>query len=182
MKTLFIMAALAALPYASAHAGKTDVQVRQVAVQQWEPAEEDQLRIKLLSYQYLQAKESQDYEAAFAAFSDTTAAAIDFKSWKANQRKFKAAAGAEVSSLFTRVTWYDNPSNAPLSGIFAAVDYSSVYANISIHCGYLMWHKKDDGSFELIREEQNHIDNATQKKLSAGEIADIKAKFGCKAP
>jgi len=182
MKSIFIMAALAALPYATAYAGKTDVQVHQVAVQKWEPAEEDQLRIKLLSYRYLQAKESQDYDAAFAAFSDTTAAAIDFNTWKANQQKFKAAAGAEVSSMFTRVTWYDNPSNAPLSGIFAAVDYSNVYANITIHCGFLVWHKTDDGQYRLIREEENHIDKSTQKKLSESEIADIKAKFGCKGP
>ncbi len=148
--------------------------------QKWEPSEQDQLKIKLLSYQYFQAKDNGDFNTAFEVYAESAKAIIDFNDWKANLVKFYTVAGTGISRTPTRITWYNNPANAAVSGIFAAVDYSSTFANINIHCGYLMWHKKDNGNFELIREEQNYLDTATQKKLSESEITDIKAKFGCR--
>ncbi len=174
---LVLLLAFFALPLS---ATPTEDPGKLVSEQKWEPSEQDQLKIKLLSYQYFQAKDNGDYKTAFDTFSEEMASVIDFNDWKANLVKFYAAAGAGISRTPTRITWYNNPANASVSGIFAAVDYTSTFANIDINCGYLMWHKKSDDSFELIREEQNYLDTATQKKLSDSEIADIKAKFGCR--
>ncbi len=185
--TLFVLLAFTALSLSAASTldpGKpaNDVMADEKlsTEQKWEPSEQDQLKIKLLSYQYFQAKDNSDYKTAFESFSKDMASAIDFNNWKSNLIKFYGIAGTLKSRTPTRITWYNNPANASVSGIFAAVDYSSTFANINIHCGYLMWHKKDDGNFELIREEQNYLDTTTQKKLSESEITDIKAKFGCR--
>ena len=183
--TLFVLLlAFTALPLSALQVANTGVQVPQIEESEleakWEPSEQDQLKIKLLSYQYFQAKDNSDYKTAFESFSKDMASAIDFNNWKSNLIKFYGIAGTLKSRTLTRITWYNNPTNAAVSGIFAAVDYSSTFANINVHCGYLMWHKKDDGNFELIREEQNYLDTATQKKLSDSEVADIKAKFGCR--
>ncbi len=182
--TLLVLLAFTAPPLSAVQVANTGVQVPQIKESElevkWEPSEQDQLKIKLLSYQYFQAKDNSDYKTAFESFSKDMASAIDFNNWKSNLIKFYGIAGTLKSRTPTRITWYNNPANASVSGIFAAVDYSSVFANIEIDCGYLMWHKKDDGSYELIREEQNYLDTATQKKLSESEITDIKAKFGCR--
>ena len=182
--TLFVLLAFTALPLSAVQVANTGVQVPQIEESEleakWEPSEQDQLKIKLLSYQYFQAKDNSDYKTAFEVYAESAKAIIDFDDWKANLVKFYTVAGTGISRTPTRITWYNNPANASVSGIFAAIDYSSTFANINIHCGYLMWHKKDDGNFELIREEQNYLDTTTQKKLSESEITDIKAKFGCR--
>ena len=92
---------------------------------------------------------------------------------------FNANAGAKIYLTFTRISWYENPVKDPVSGIFVAVNYSGVFTNVDIQCGSLMWHKKIDGNFELIREEQNYIDKSSQEKLNANDINQVKAKFGC---
>jgi hypothetical protein len=184
IKTVFICFALATTDWSVAQASLTDVQAQLVEESKfepkWEPSEQDQLKIKLVSYQYLQAKENGEFETAFKAFSDENASAIEFKTWKYDQLIFNATAGASVDRTFTRVSWYESSPDNALPGIFVTVDYSSIFTNIDIQCGMLMWHKNVDGNFELIREQNNFIDKETQKKLSASEIEQTRDKFGCK--
>lgn len=183
---LFLLLALYARPLSAEQSVNTDVPVAQIAEskleQKWEPSEQDQLKVKLLSYQFLKAKNDGDYNAAFEVFTESTKSTIDFKQWKYNLVVFNATAGANVDTTFTRISWYENSPEESLSGVFATVDYSSVYTNVDIACGNLMWHRNDDGNFELIREQENFIDKSSQEKLSETEIAETKTKFGCKDP
>lgn len=146
----------------------------------WEPSEQDQLKIKLVSYQYLQAKDNGEFETAFKAYSTENASAIEFKTWKYNQLIFNATAGAVIDRTFTRISWYESSPDNALPGVFATVDYTSIFSNIDIQCGMLMWHKKDDGSFELIRDQNNFLNKETQSTLSDSEIEQTKTEFGCK--
>jgi hypothetical protein len=184
MKSLFFVAVLTTMPFSVAQTSKIEAPVIQTdeiqAEQKWEPSEQDQIKVKLLSYQFLKAQDDGDLNAAFGLFSESTKTSIDFKQWKYNQLVFNATAGAVIDRSFTRISWYENSPVESLSGIFATVDYSSVYTNVDIACGNLMWHKKDDGNFELIREQENFIDKSTQEKLSEIEISETKTKFGCK--
>ena len=186
MKSLFVLIALIALPFSVAQASKTDAPVAQIEErkleQTWEPSEQDQLKVKLLSYQFLKAKNDGDFNSAFEVFTENTKSTIDFKQWKYNLVVFNATAGANVDTTFTRISWYENSPEESLSGVFASVDYSSVYTNVDIACGNLMWHRNDDGNFELIREQENFIDKSSQEKLSETEIAETKTKLGCKDP
>ena len=151
-----------------------------ISVPKWEPSEQDQLKIKLVSYQYLQAKDNGEFETAFKAYSTENASAIEFKTWKYNQLIFNATAGAVIDRTFTRISWYESSPDNALPGVFATVDYTSIFSNIDIQCGMLMWHKKDDGSFELIRDQNNFLNKETQSTLSDSEIEQTKTEFGCK--
>lgn len=183
MKFLFILATLTALNISNVQAGNPDapvIPVSTTSVQKWEPSEQDQIKVKLLSYQFLKAKDDGDFNVAFGLFSESTKSSIDFKQWKRNQVIFNATAGAVIDRLFTRISWYENAPDEALPGIIAIVDYSGVFTNVEIQCGNLTWHMKADGNFELIREQENFIDKASQAKLSDSEITEIKVKFGCK--
>ena len=85
---------------------------------------------------------------------------------------FRAKGSSDVD--FTRMTWYQNPPDAELPGIFVAVDYSARLSNIGTRCGTLMWHRLADGGFELIREQDKSIGKADQSK--------IKSQPGCTQP
>lgn len=184
MKFLLILLAFTSLPLSTEQLLNTDVPVVQAeenkSEQKWEPSEQDQLKIKLVSYQYLQAKDNAEFETAFKAYSNENASTVEFKTWKYDQLIFNATAGALLDRTFTRISWYESSPDNALPGVFATVDYSSIFSNIDIQCGMLMWHKKVDGNFELIREQNNFLDKEAQSKLSESEIAETKVKFGCK--
>ena len=184
MKSLFVLIALIALPFSVAQASKTELPFAQIEEsqleQKWEPSEQDQLKVKLLSYQFLKAKNDGDFKSAFELFSTSTKSSIDFKQWKYKLLVFNATAGANLESTFTRISWYENSPEESLKGIFATVDYSSVFTNVNIACGTVMLHKKEDGNFEIISEQENFIDKSSQEQLSETEITETKTKFGCK--
>jgi hypothetical protein len=189
MNIIFALALLIALPLSAASTEDLVKPTNSIVADEkpspekkWEPSEQDQLKIKLLSYQYLQAKDNGEFDAAFSAMAENTKSAIDFKKWKYNIVLFNATAGAKIDRTFNRISWYENPAKDPASGIFSIVNYSSVFTNVDIQCGILIWHKKIDGNFELIREQENYIDKASQEKLSVSEITHIKAKFACIVP
>lgn len=182
-KILFIFTALTALFIPAVRASSTNASVipdSDSSAQLWLPSEQDQLKVKLLSYQFLNAKENGELETAFKAYSKENAATIEYKKWKYDQLIFNATAGALIDRSFTRISWYESSPDNSLPGVFATVDYSSIFTNIDIQCGMLMWYKKPDGNFELIREQENFIDKSSQAKLSEIEISETKTKFGCK--
>lgn len=85
---------------------------------------------------------------------------------------FRAKDGSDVG--FTRMTWYQNPPDAALPGIFVAVDYAAVLPGTGTRCGTLMWHRLADGGFELLRDQDKTIDKADRKHTDTGP--------GCKSP
>ena len=162
MKTVFALALLIALPLSAAPPVKPVAPAVQTA---WEPSEADVLKAKLFSYLYFQAKSNRDFKTAFDTFAKTTASGMDYKKWKAGQEKFYASAGVELDRTFYRMTWYQNPPDAELPGIFVAVDYSARFTGIGSRCGTLMWHRLADGGFELIRDQDESLDKTAQKNI-----------------
>ncbi len=64
----------------------------------------------------------------------------------------------------------------------SSYDLGEDFTNVELQCGNLLWHKKADGHFELIREQEHFIDKASQEKLTPSEITQLKVQFGCKQP
>ncbi len=139
--------------------------------------EQDQM-IERLTYTYLAAKDSQKYREAYALFSPTQQTAVAFDSWAASTGQFNAKAGKVLSRRVKKITWYTNPPGVT-PGLYAAADYSGTFENVDINCGFVAWQKQADGSFLVTREEQNSIDNETLKKVPPGDLARIRAQFGC---
>ena len=77
-----------------------------------------------------------------------------------------------------KTTGYNNAGLSADSGIFAAVEYVSMFDNIGLHCGYVAW-KQKRGKYQLVREEENYVDKATLAMLSASDIEKLKKQFTC---
>jgi hypothetical protein len=77
-----------------------------------------------------------------------------------------------------KVTIYRS-SQSGTPGTYAAVDFTGRYANADTYCGYLVWSEQADGSFLLMREEENYIYNATAARLTAEQRAKMRGVFRC---
>ncbi|WP_422087922.1 DUF4019 domain-containing protein [Variovorax sp.] len=141
--------------------------------------EEDQKQVELLTYQYLKAKDAGDFAKAYGFFADSMKATASQESWSGAGRKFSAIAGPATSRRIRKITRYDNPPSAPRPGVYIAADLVSQFQNIDIHCGYVVWRGQPDGSFQVIREEANYIDRATQQRMTPEQLAAFKASARC---
>jgi hypothetical protein len=104
------------------------------------------------------------------------------ESWKIGKRSFQQLAGDPVEIKITKVTVYDNPATAPEPGLYVAADYSNVYRNAPIHCGYLMWFRSIGGEFRITREETGHVTAEQLKTIPSSQIPEIKQKLRCVSP
>lgn len=138
---------------------------------------QDQL-IERQTYAYFAARDGQKYQEAYALFSPLLKQTLPFEHWKSMSEKFNAQAGAVLSRKVKKITWYKDPPSAE-PGVYAAADYVSQFAHIKIHCGYLVWHQQNDGSFLLMHEEENYIGTALQQKLKPAELKKARAELGC---
>jgi hypothetical protein len=145
------------------------------AASAWRPTEEQQQQIQSQTYEYFAAKDTRDYKQAYAFWSTAT----PFEQWSSAAEKFDAQAGQVRNRVVKKITWYKDPPQAPAPGVYAAADFSSQFANIEIHCGFVVWYQGQDGRFRVIREEQNYIDKVMQQKLAPNDLAAVRAKFGC---
>jgi len=120
--------------------------------------------------------------AAYAMFDHCMKESAHFDSWAANAKSQHGKAGRVLNRRVLKITWYKDPPSASEPGIYAAADFSGQFENDPIYCGYLAWHRGTDGSYRIIREEENYIDKGTIAKMAQTEVKTLAAKFGCSAP
>ena len=137
-------------------------------------------QVEQLTMSYFGARDERRYPDAYALFAPAQKQAVALVSWQANVEAFNARAGALRQRAIRNITWYlDPPQAAP--GVYAAVDFDSQFANMAVHCGFVAWQQQKDGSFLLVREEENSLDKATAQKLQPAELEKVRARLGCKA-
>jgi len=127
---------------------------------------------------YLAAKDAGRFSDAYTQFTPTQKAAVPFARWEADMRTVYGQAGTPQGRTLKKVTWYKNPANAP-PGVYAAVDFSSQFAELSLHCGFVAMHLQMDGSFGVAREEENSIHRREMAKLSPEALQRIRAQYRC---
>jgi hypothetical protein len=128
---------------------------------------------------YLKDKQAGRFDRAYALIAPSMRAYLTPELFRDGAAKFSAEAGKPAEPDFTRFTWYRDPSDAPEPGLYAAVDFTGHYADLALMCGYLMWHKLPDGSFRLVREEQNYIDKAGAQQMVPERRQKLPELFGC---
>lgn len=132
-----------------------------------------------LSRTYFSAKDEARYQEAYALLAPSLQQMTSFARWSFLAQLFNGSAGQVLHRDIRKVTWYkDPPQTAP--GIYAAVDFSSQFENVNVHCGYIVLSEQADGSFQVIREEENFVDKVTEGKLKPGELDKFRAQFKCK--
>jgi hypothetical protein len=146
--------------------------------QQWQPTAEQRELVVRDVLAYLAAKDSQRFADAYAQFTPLQKSTVPFGRWEADMRVVYGQAGAAEGRTLKKVTWYKNPANAP-PGIYAAVDFSSQFAELSLHCGFVAMQQQLDGSFGVAREEENSIPRREMSKLSPEALQRIRAQYRC---
>ena len=57
--------------------------------------------------------------------------------------------------------------------------FSSEFQNLALQCGYVVWQEQPDGSFAIVRKEDNVIEKTTMTKLKPEDLERIRAQFRC---
>ena len=144
------------------------------------PASEEQIkRVEGLTSKYFAAKDQGRYQEAYDMQAASQKAVAPFAQFKERVEAFNARAGAARNRSVKKVTWYRNPPQvAP--GLYAAVDFTSEFANLVVHCGFVAWHQQPDGNFLVVREEENSVDKVTAHKMTTESLDEVRAQFRCK--
>jgi hypothetical protein len=143
----------------------------------WRPTDVQASAVLSRTRAYFDARDTGKIEEAYAMFSPSQRATVPLTAWRNAIDAFNARAGAPRGRLVRKVTWYKDPPQR--TGIYAAVDFSSQFDGLALHCGYVIWQAQSDGTFALAREEDNVIDRAMAKKLQPGQLEQIRAQFRC---
>lgn len=145
----------------------------------WHPSATDERMVIKLTNEYFGAKDTGRIETAYAMFSDANKRAVSFKNWSASVEEFNQKAGKASSRTIKKITWYDNPWDAPLPGFYAAVDFEGKTQNFAVYCGFLIWHRAEDGWYRLMREESGVLPNEIAEKYR-NNLDDVKRQLGCR--
>lgn len=131
------------------------------------------------SYAYFTAKDGGRYDRAYAQIDGVMRSYLTPEIYRAQAEQFNREAGRVSERRVTRLTWYRDPPGAAEPGIYVAADFRSRFANIDLHCGYIMWHRDKDGRFRIVREEQSFIDNGMARQMAPERLAPLPRQFGC---
>lgn len=138
-----------------------EVNVTSDSVPGWIPSVEQSQQAENAAHAYLAAEDSGDADAAYKFFAAINKSHTPFDDYKTNVARTQTELGAVVERRFVKVTWTKDSPNAPMPGIYAAIDIASRFANAERHCGYLILYQPDTGGdFQIMREESNFIKNS----------------------
>jgi hypothetical protein len=145
----------------------------------WKPTPIQLTRIESVTKTYFTSRDNNKFEDAYSQLSSRQKQFLTFTAYKKIVEEFNSNAGQAKGRELRVITWYkDTAQTGP--GLYVAVDFASAFENLAIHCGYLVWQEQQDGSYLLVREEVNVIDNTTMAKLKPGDLEKVYAQYRCK--
>jgi hypothetical protein len=130
------------------------------------------------TYAYFAAKDEGRFADAYSTFSINQKRTVPFDGWKAQLENFYRDAGNGQGRKIQKITWYKDPPNTQ-PGVYAAVDFTGLFSNLSLYCGYVAWRQQMDGSFELVREEGNSIAKSVAEKMTPEMMQRARSQFRC---
>lgn len=144
----------------------------------WQPTSSQKARVEELSKAYFAEKDAAHYAEAWKRLGAGLRQQWTFDGWRDASAASAVKAGTLQQRDLKKVTIYRS-SQSGTPGTYAAVDFTGRFANADTYCGYLVWSEQADGSFLLMREEENYIYNATAARLTAEQRAKMKGVFRC---
>jgi hypothetical protein len=94
-----------------------------------------------------------DEKATFAQLTPTFQENLTPAQWQRAVEEAAAKLGPRLSRKLRRVVWYQDPAHAPLPGLYAAVEFDSVFRNADRHFRYVILHSQDGAPFKVMRTE-----------------------------
>lgn len=141
----------------------------------WYPSVEQSEAAERAARGYLAAEDAGKVEEAYPLLSDLNRQHLSFVEYKMQVGSFNARAGTVIERRFVKVAWTKDSPDAPLPGIYAAIDLASRFANVDRHCGYLILYQSNEGGdFTVMREEAAILENsAAADILRRGSQSDV---------
>lgn len=144
----------------------------------WQPSAAQKARIEELSKAYFADKDAARYREAWQRLAPGLQNQRPFDEWRSAAADGAARAGLPQQRELKKVTIYRS-SHSGMPGTYAAVDFTGRFANAETYCAYLVWSEQPDGSFLLLREEENFIYNATDARLTPEQRSKMRSVFRC---
>ena len=145
----------------------------------WRPTPIQLTHIESITKKYFTARDNNKFEDAYSQLSSRQKQFLKFTEYKKILEEFNSNAGKSKGRELRVITWYKDTAQAG-PGLYVAVDFVSAFENLALHCGYVVWQEQQDGSYLLVREEVNVIDNTTMAKLKPGDLEKVYAQYRCK--
>ena len=102
---------------------------------------------------WLDLVESGNDERSYAMLAPIFQRNLTAESWRESVTERNYKIGKRLSRKLRRVVWYDNPLNAPLPGLYAAVEFDSVFENADKHFQFVILHSENGIPFQIMRNE-----------------------------
>jgi hypothetical protein len=184
---IVVAGAGAAVAQGTSSAISSEINVTSDSAPGWLPSERQRRDVIKSASDYLSGLDEGRYDSAYAMMSEINKRAVPFERFARESQSFHARSGPLKQRDVLKVTWTKDPAAAPLPGIYAAIDVASRYGNIDRHCGYIVLYQKTDGdNFQVMRQENNFIDNAMAQKIeqqkSRAELDKMWAKLAANCP
>ena len=110
--------------------------------------------------------DNKQYDQAYGMMTEINRRSVPLQQFTRQNREFHDKASPLKRRDMLKITWTKDPAAAPSPGVYAAIDVASYFANVERHCGFvILYQKPAGGSFEVMRQEANFIDNVTAQKI-----------------
>jgi hypothetical protein len=106
---------------------------------------------------WLDLLEQREIDQSLALLTDSFKANLTREEWATSISASRQQLGQLKSRKLRRIVWYDNPPSAPRPGVYAAVEFDSVYENTREHFQYVMLHSLNDEPFKVARHESTVV-------------------------
>ena len=144
------------------------------------PTAADEALIQRRTTEYLLAKVAVDARTAYSMLSEEMRSYASPAEWSAARNAFNAKAGTGATPTVVRLSWYDNPANAPTPGRYVAADYRVDYPSTAFTCGYVAWLLQGDGNYVIVREEEGQMTPDIMATLTPEQRSMIRAQLQCR--
>ncbi|CAN5407535.1 hypothetical protein BH10PSE4_BH10PSE4_17590 [soil metagenome] len=149
----------------------------------WIPSREQEAAAADAATTFLGARDRGMAPDAYALLADKNQGQMPYVEFSQDLARFNTEAGAVIERRIVTTTWTKDSPTAPVPGVYAALDLVSRFERIDRHCGFLiLYQAPTGGSFRVMRQEDNYIDNATAKRMSKAEIETTWARLSARCP
>jgi hypothetical protein len=129
-----------------------DPRIYDPAPADWKPTSADTHDAIALFETYYSKRDGGDFLGAMRLFAPGVLR--DAANWAAEMTVTNNKIGKGKRRI-TGVTWYVNPDGAPHPGVYVAIDFIGDFPKTYVYCGYVALYRREPGSYEVTREEQN---------------------------
>jgi hypothetical protein len=131
----------------------------------WLPSTIQEQRALKKTNDYFSALDAEDYQHAYATMTEINRNSMPLAQYIRQNQKLHERSGPLMQRNILKVTW-TKKLDGPFPGVYAAIDIASRFVKMDRHCGFvILYQKPSDDDFEVMRQEDNSIDNATAESI-----------------